>query len=105
MKNYLSERTHRTKMNDFYSSFLDLLTRVPKGSILGSLSFNIYICKLFFFIDEEDLTRYTGDTTRFSNGTNVFIENKMFLIGFRKTMSRQILTNRILGLQSKKKLL
>ena len=91
-------------MNDSYSSFLDLLTGVPKGSILGSHSFNIYICNLFFFIDEEDLTRYTGDTTHFSTVANVFIENKTFLIGFRKN-SRQILTNRIFGLQSKKKLL
>ena len=36
-KNYLSERTHRTKMNDFYGSLLDLLIGVPQGSPLGGL--------------------------------------------------------------------
>ena len=48
------KRTNRIKVN--YSSVLDLLIRVPQDSILGPLLFNICICDLFFFMEEE-----TGD--------------------------------------------
>ena len=48
--------THRTEMNNSHSLFLDLLIGVPPGSILGALLFNIYICDVFFFIEEEIVT-------------------------------------------------
>ena len=47
MKNYLSDRTHRTKMIDSYSSILDLLIGVLQCSMLGSLLFNTHICDIF----------------------------------------------------------
>ena len=83
MKNYLSGRTHRTIINDSYSSILDLIIRVPQGSVLGPLLFNVYICDLFFFIEENTVTSYVNDTTHFSHGTNALtvvsdIENKVF---------------------------
>ena len=83
MKNYLSGRTHRTIINDSYSSILDLIIRVPQGSVLGPLLFNVYICDLFFFIEENTVTSYVNDTTHFSYGTNALtvvsdIENKVF---------------------------
>ena len=48
------KRTNRIKVN--YSSVLDLLIGVPQDCILGPLLFNICICDLFFFMEEE-----TGD--------------------------------------------
>ena len=80
MQNYLSDKTHRKKKkNCCCSSFFNLLVGVPQGSILGLLLFYIYICDLFFFIEEETMNSYADGTTHFSNGTKVVLndmENK-----------------------------
>ena len=79
MKNYLSDRTHRAKMN---ALFLYLPIEAPQGSILGQLLLDIYICELFFFIEEEAVPRYADDTSPLFSGTNLLtvlncIENKV----------------------------
>ena len=61
--NYLADRKHRTKVNNSFSDFIDLLLGVPQGSILSPLLFNIYICDLFFFVEEDNVTSYADDTT------------------------------------------
>ena len=40
--NYLSNRKQRTKINSTYSSLLEIVFRIPQGSILGPLLFNIF---------------------------------------------------------------
>ena len=57
-------------MNDSYSSFLDLLIGLPQGSVVPLL-FNIYICDLLFFVEEEIVTSYADDTTLFFNETSI----------------------------------
>ena len=73
MHNYLTDRKHRTRINDSFSDFIDLLLGVPQGSILGPRLFNIYICDLFFFVEEDNFTGYADDTSPYSNGKNATV--------------------------------
>ena len=60
---YLSDRKQRTNVNNFLSSWSNIETGVPQGSILGPLIFNIYMNDIFYYIREEDLTNYADDNT------------------------------------------
>ena len=64
MYNYLTDRKHKTKVNNSFSDFIDLLLLgVPQDLILGPLLFNIYICDIFVFVEEDNVTSYADDTT------------------------------------------
>ena len=43
------------KINNFYSSWVEILFEVPQGSTLGPTFFNIFLCDLFFFIKNKDV--------------------------------------------------
>ena len=46
IQSYLSERQQRTKVNNAYSTYFDILYGAPQGYILGPLLFNICISDL-----------------------------------------------------------
>ena len=58
IQSYFIDRKHRHKINNF----IDLFIGVLQGSILDPLLFKIYICDLFLFIEEEDITSRCYDT-------------------------------------------
>ena len=60
---YLKNRTQKVRINNTYSTLKDIKYGVPQGSVLGPLFFNIYICDLFFFINEMAVANYADDTT------------------------------------------
>ena len=63
MESFLSNRQQRTKINNAFSRYSEIIYGVPQGSILGPLLFHVYICDIFFDIIECDIANYVDDNT------------------------------------------
>ena len=60
---YLTNRQKRVKVGSSYSTFQNILTGVPQGSVLGPLLFNVFINDLFYLDLESEICNYADDTT------------------------------------------
>ena len=69
VQSYISNRKQRTKINSEFSSWEKILFRVPQRSILGPLSFNIFLRDLFFMMNHVEFTSFADDNTPFFAGT------------------------------------
>ena len=63
MESFLSNRQQRTKINNAFSRYSEIIYGVPQGSILGPLLFHVYICDIFFDIIECDIANYVDGNT------------------------------------------
>ena len=55
---YLTNRLQRVKIGATFSSYLEILRNVPKGSILGPILFNLFINDLMFFIKTTEVCNF-----------------------------------------------
>ena len=68
---YLSDRKQRTRVNNLYSTWFEILFGVPQGSIHGPLLFNIFLADLFFILNEIDIVNYADDNTPYTSSNDV----------------------------------
>ena len=66
MESFLSNRQRRTKINNAFSRYSEIIYGVPQGSILGPLFFNVCISDIFFDITEFDIASYADDNTPYN---------------------------------------
>ena len=73
---YLSGRNQKTKINESYSTWRELIFGVPQGSVMGPLLFNIFINDLFYS-EEFQMMNFADDCSpyNFSASTDDVILN------------------------------
>ena len=54
----------------FFSSYFEILRNVLQGSILGPISFNLFINDFMFFIKKTEVCNFPDDTTIYSCSLN-----------------------------------
>ena len=74
LKDYLSHRKLKIKINKTFSNWTNILHGVPQGSILGPLIFTVFLYDLFLFKPNIDLVNYADDSTPFAMGGSSDLE-------------------------------
>ena len=59
------------KLNGTYSWWSEIIFGVPQGFILGPFLFNIYLCDIYQFFLDLDITNYADNNTPHSNNINL----------------------------------
>ena len=63
IRDYLTNRTQRTKVDGKYTTKREVKYGVPQGSILGPLLFNLFMNDIFYFLDKSKLANYADDAS------------------------------------------
>ena len=64
-------RKQRTKINQGYASWEEIIFGVPQGSILGPILSDIFLSDLFLVVQNIDFASYPDDTTIYDAGDNI----------------------------------
>ena len=63
MQSYVSERKQRSKINQTYSSWEEILFGLPHRFILGPILFNIFLNNLLLVVQNIVIASYSDDST------------------------------------------
>ena len=75
IQDFLLNQKQRTKIGSFYSTWENIRSGVPQGSILGPFLFNIFLCELFLEHEDCCFTNYVDDTKLVASNTAKVIDN------------------------------
>ena len=66
-------RILRTKIGSLgiYSDWANVIRRIPHGSILAPLVFNIFINDIFLAVEKSDICNFADDNTLYFHGSNL----------------------------------
>ena len=68
---YLANHQQRTKVDFFFSSWEDILPRLPQGSILDPLLLNVFMCHMFLILKTVYFTSYANNNNSFAVANNI----------------------------------
>ena len=71
MRSYLTNRQQRVPVNNYFSTWENIIAGVPQCSILEPLLFNIYINNLSLFVSNSYLSNHADDNTLYAFGYNL----------------------------------
>ena len=73
-RSYFSNRKQIVEIGSAISKWIDILTGIPQGSILGPVTFNIFINDLMMFIEKTDICHFADDNTLYKSSPSLSVK-------------------------------